>query len=846
MRERSAVTPDQFTSFGDLLKYLRHRAGLTQRELSIGVGYSEAQISRLEQNRRMPDEMVVAARFVPTLRLEDEPEWGARLLALARAAPTGAEESPGSDFHSNPGNLPIRLTSFVGRAAELAQITALLSPFSTTRTPARMLTLTGTGGAGKTRLALEAAAVLSRSFPDGVWLVELAALTEASRVPHAVARVLDIRVGGRRPLLATLTDHLREKRLLIVLDNCEHLLDGCAQLAESLLQACPDLRILATSRERLNFGGEHLLTVSSLSMPSPSATLSVEALMEYDAIRLFVERAAVIEPEFCLAPDSAQAVTDVCLRLDGIPLAIELAASRLRMLSVEQLASRLDKRFDVLTDGSRTALPRHQTLRGLMDWSYDLLTPEEQTLLRRLAVFVGGWTLEAVEAITAGDGIATADVFGLLGHLVDRSLVVAEMREEERWYRMLETIREYALGKLVASGEEGAIRRRHAEYYVSLVEAAGTHEGRRGVGSVAARVARVRFDIDNVRAATRWSQSTLEGRDLEMRLVPPLLRMSNSDVWDDAIAQLETALAHAREIGTPALMGWVVQGLGYHLTLQGEYAAAEARLVESLMFWRQDGSVWHCAFVLERLGWLARERGDAASARVWLEQSLPLYRETADLAAVAGVLNTLGEVAVMQEDAARAASVLEEALRLNQAQGHRPEMGWTLNHLGHVAQLEGDYERASQLYEESAVFFPGTFTAQSGLAWNCHGLGEAALGSDDAELARARFNEALSYLHSYTDHACMLWCLTGLAGVAALEGQPRRAAQLWGAAEHLRASMGTRPAPAARVTRERLMAAVREQLGEAEFAAEWATGQSLTLQDAIALALEPAIQPAVG
>lgn len=822
----SAISPEQFTSFGELLRHLRRRADLSERDLALAVGYSEAQISRLEHNRRAPDASVVAARFVPALDIERDTAWATRLLELARAAPPTVA-----------GNLPLPLTSFVGRAAEVAEIHRLLTSDSPLPNAPRLLTLTGAGGVGKTRLALEAAAGLADAFPDGVWLVELASLAEASHVPQTLATVLGLRLEGGRSPLATLARHLRSKRALIVLDNCEHLLDACAHLVEALLKACPDLRTLATSRERLSIAGEWVRDVPSLSTPDPGVPLPVEAILGYDAVRLFVERASAVAPTFHLTADHTHAVAEVCHRLDGIPLALELAAARLPLLPIEQLAARLDNRFAVLTDGSRTALPRHQTLRGVMDWSYDLLESDEQALFRRLGVFVGGWTLEAAEA-AAGDGIETDDVLTLLGRLVDKSLVRVETQEGVARYRMLETVREYALGRLAASGEEDAMRRRHAEYYVGLVEAAGTHEGRRGLGPVAARVARVRMNIDNVRAATRWSQSTMDGRDLEMRLVPPLLRMANSDVWDDAIAWLETALAHAREIGTPSLVGWVLQGLGFHLTLQGEYAAAQARLVESLMFWREDGNVWHRAYVLERLGWLARERGDAATARVWLEQSLPLYREADDLGGLAGALNTLGEVAVMQEDPARAISLLEEALRLNQARGHRPEMGWTLNHLGHVAQLEGDYERARRLYEESAAFFRGTFAAQAGLAWDSYGLGEAALGYGDARLARTRFIEALGYLHSFTDHACMLWCLAGLAGVASLEGQSQRAARLWGAAERLRASMGARPAPASRATRERLMAMARQQLGDAAFEAAWAAGQTLTLEEALAEAQE--------
>ncbi len=842
MPGHSAITPDQFTSFGELLKYLRRRAVLTQRELAIAVGYSESQISRLEQNARVPDEAAVAARFMPALDIEHDPEWAARLIELARAAPHITSTLPSLEHERAPGNLPIQLTSFVGRAGELAQITALLSPFPATMNVVRMLTLTGTGGAGKTRLALEAAEMLSRSFPDGVWFVELAALTEPSRVPHAVARVLDIHAEGRRSLLATLTGHLREKRLLIVLDNCEHLLDGCAQLVEALLQACPDLRILATSREILDVPGEYVLRVSSLPTPDPRAVPSLDAVMTYDAIRLFVERATTVDREFTLNGNNAPAVISICHRLDGIPLAIELAASRLRMLSAEQLAARLDDCFGVLTDGSRTALPRHQTLRGLMDWSYDLLTPEEQTLLRRLAVFVGGWALEAAEAITAGDDIAAADVFGLLAHLVDKSLVVAETHAGPARYRMLEPIRQYALAKFDASGEEIAVRRRHAEHYLALVAAAGDLKDFEAQGPQLDWIAHIDADADNVRSAVAWVQAAPEGRDLEMRFIIPILMNLTPEKVDNPALFVETALVHARESKALPQAAYILYSTGNYLEYLGEFEAAHARYAEALAMYREMGDLRQVAETLERLGCLAREQGDAAAARLLLDESTALFRQLGDTQAEWAMCLTLGEVAVLQEDAAWARALLEEALVEFRSRSNIQMTGWALNHLGHTAQLEGDFERATQLHEESLALFRIIGTEVPNLAWDLQSLGECALGLGNSRLASTRLAEALGMFHGYGYRPGVAWCLAGLAGVAALERQPQRAAQLWGASESLRTSIGARPAPAARATRERLLAAVREQLGEMEFAAEWARGQALTVEEAIAHALELTIE----
>ena len=449
-----------------VLKYLRRRAGLTQRELSIAVGYSELQISRLEQNQRLPDAASVRAGFVPALRMEAEPAWTVRLLELGGVARAATQRGAEAAQAARPANnLPSRLTSFIGREKELAEVRHLLLG-SDALPAARLLTLTGHGGCGKTSRALQAAAALLGEFVGGIWLVELAPLSEPELMPRAMLTALGLKEEPGRSAWDILTDHLCGRRALLILDNCEHLVRTAAQIVEALLQACPGPSILVTSREILGVAGERPFYVPSLSIPAPGDVLPPDGLLRYEAVRLFVERAAVVAPDFALSAANAMAVVQVCQRLDGIPLAIELAAARVRMLSVEQIAARLDNAFRLLTGGNRTALPRHQTLQALIDWSYQLLTPSEAVLLRRLSVFSGGWTLEAAEAIASGDGVAVGDLFDLLARLIEKSLVLVTHSEQGRHtrYRLLEAIRQYALAKLAASGESDAVRQRHATY----------------------------------------------------------------------------------------------------------------------------------------------------------------------------------------------------------------------------------------------------------------------------------------------------------------------------------------------------------------------------------------------
>jgi predicted ATPase len=391
-------------------------------------------------------------------------------------------------------NLPYQLTSFIGREQEIAQLKELVRAH-------RLVTLTGASGAGKTRLAIEVARRLTDVFPDGVWLAELAALSDSRLIPQAAAQALEVKEQAARPVIATLSDYLASKKLLLVLDNVEHLLEGCVQFVDVILRHAQDVAILVTSRERLGMVGELTYRVPSLTVPGPGDNMTSDVLLAYEGVRLFVDRARLLRPDFNVTPENAASLASICYRLDGIPLAIELAAPRLRSMSVEELCQGLDQRFALLTDGSRTALPRHRTLRSMLDWSYDLLVKREQAMLRRVAVFADGWTLGSAEQVCAGDGIDGSDVIKQLTSLVDKNLVVTDEEAGATRYRMLETVRQYSLDRLRDSGEERQWRGSHLACFVAL----GSEFNREVMGTKQqAWLARIASEHDNLRAALAW------------------------------------------------------------------------------------------------------------------------------------------------------------------------------------------------------------------------------------------------------------------------------------------------------------------------------------------------------
>jgi len=725
-------------------------------------------------------------------------------------------------------NLPIALSSFIGRTRELAEVRRLLGT-------TRLVALTGAGGGGKTRLALAVATAVVPEYPDGVWLVELAALTDRAQVVQAVAAALGVCEEPQRPLTATLVDALRARTLLLVLDNCEHLLDSCAQLATTLLSACPRLRILATSREALGVAGETSWLVPSLSLPDPQHVLTRMELVEAEAVGLFVERAAAALPTFRLTPENASDVVQVCRRLDGIPLAIELAAARVKVLSMAQLAARLDDCFRLLSAGGWTAVPRQQSLRATIDWSYALLAEPERALFRRLSVFAGGWTLEAAEVVCAGDCLAGDEVLEALAHLVDKSLVVVERQDGGPVrYRLLEAVRQYSHEKLRESGEAESIERQHAHFFLALAEAA--EQELRGAQQVV-WLDRLEREHDNVRGALAWSQAARDGAEVGLRLAGALwlfwlLRGNLSETRASLRGLLGRPEMHAPTVARAKAL--YVAGL--LAGAQSDFAPACMLLEESLALGQALEDKHAIAYARNWLGIVASLQGDNLAARVLLAGSLALLQDLGNKWDIAWALSRLADIDLYLGDYTRAAVSLEASLALARQVGDHFVLGHVLLSLGYAAHLQGDNMRAAACYEESLARFR-TLSHTWGIAAVLHTLGHVLRAQGDSARAIACFSESLTRYWKMGHKEGTSLCLNGFAGVAGEMGQPVRAARLFGAAEALRETIGLSRQSDERAIYDRSVAAVRAQLEEAAFAAAWAEGRAMPLEQAIAEAL---------
>ncbi len=681
-----------------------------------------------------------------------------------------------------PGNLPAEATSFIGRRRELAELRQKLSG-------ARLVSLVGPGGVGKTRLAIRVATDLSRGFADGAWLVELAELQDPGLVGNAVMAALDLRDQAASVPLTLVLSFLRDKQLLLVVDNCEHLLGAAAQLVFEVIRAAPGVRVIATSREPLSVSGEHLVPVSPLELPSAQAAEPIAQLRQNEAVMLFVERATAASGGFELAASNQAAVVDLCRRLDGVPLAIELAAVRTRVLSPEQILDRLSDRFGLLTGGSRGALPRHQTLRTTIDWSHDLLEPDERALLRRLCVFAGRFTLEDVEGACTSDDVPAAPVLDLLSSLVDKSLVMKEDARGLACYRLHETMREYGRLRLRDAVEEEAVEQRCADYYrARCLQSA--HGGRY---SLPERLEWMDLEIDNVRSVLRWSLGNAEfalGIDLAVSLAWYWMTRATTE----GVRWLEELLASGR--GTPAAQARAHFTLGFLAMLQANPGAAKPALERAVMASREAGQVRLLSQSLSVASIAANMGGDGASARRLIDEAQEV---TADL------------------DDVRATLALLQA---------RAQNGFFVGDLDAVRSASSAGERLSR--ELGDLYTLGSMLG---------GLGFAALMSGDPDDSKSLFSEQFRIGHLMDDRVAQFYSLAALGCCGASSGQARLAAQLLGAAETIRTGTGATVIPYLVPLLAKAEASATAALGASKFETEFKAGKRLTRDAAFALAL---------
>lgn len=659
-------------------------------------------------------------------------------------------------------NLPIQPTSFIGRQAEMAEIKRIMQK-------TRLLTLTGTGGTGKTRLALEVAAELVDSFKAGVWLVELAPLIESSAVARAVAVALGVREQPGKHLLDSLTDYLQDKSLLLLVDNCEHLLEPVAVLIEQLLRVSPDLRVLATSREPLAIAGENTLHVPSLSLPESQTEVDLQALEQVEAVRLFVERVQAVEPSFTLTGQNVSAITGICRRLDGIPLALELAAVRVRELSLEQLVQRLDRRFSLLTKGNRTALPRQQTLRALIDWSYDLLNSKEQALFRGLAVFFNGWSLEAVEAIWAAINpnleSEEFEALDLLVQLVRKSVVIAEKTSESERYRFLETIRQYALEKLAQAQEESRLRVAYCAYFVEKAERA--EQALAGKEQVK-YLAWFDREYDNLKGALNWCLE--ENSPADLRLAGIRLCLALSYYWElrgfftEGRLYLSRALALKGDLES-LLRAKTLSRLGRLAYNQGEYDVAWDYYSEALKQASAAGDSPAVATSLAGLGNVAYNQGKIEDSRKYHQQSLDLWQQIEDKGAIAVSFNSLGSIADRLGDHELARRYYLQSLALRQELGDKRGIAISLNNLGALANARGEY-RAAQKYFEDSLPLRQELGDKRGIAIGLNNLGIIANVQGNFEEASQFYHASLALFREMADTEGIIHALTGLGSVS--------------------------------------------------------------------------------
>jgi predicted ATPase/class 3 adenylate cyclase len=723
-------------------------------------------------------------------------------------------------------NLPTQPTPLVGREREVTKVSDLLR-----RADVRLLTLTGTGGTGKTRLALQSAAELIDEFEDGVFFVALDTISDHELVASTVAHVLGVTEGGDQPLEERLKEYLHERESLLLLDNFEQVVEA-TPLLEGLLAAAPRLKVIVTSRVALRLYGEHEFPVPPLELPDTRRLPKPEDLAQYEAVKLFIERARAVKPDFVLTNENASAVAEICARLDGLPLAIELAAARIRLLPPQAMLARLGSRLKLLSGGARNLPERQRTLRGAIEWSHGLLAPEEQILFARISVFAGGCTLEAIEAVCNAEGDLTVDSLEGVSALLEKSLLRQEEGPDgEPRFVMLETIHEYAREKLEEGEEAEEIKRAHAQYFLALAEEAEPEL--RGPDQFE-WFERLEAEHDNLRALLSWSLES-GGTELGLRLAGAL-----GEFWyarghyREGKGWLEGVLAKDGGSTLAATRAKALEAVGWLANERGDIEGAEAAAEEGLSLSAQAGieSTRNASF-LRILGATARIRGDHERANELYKESLALSREAGDRWGIAQSLINLGSTAHMQGDHERAKELYEEGLILSRELGGAQPLADFLISVGYTSLLESDHERATALNEEAAALLREQ-RHRGDLQYAVDNLGWAALVRGDHQQARKLFEESLRLCWELGDRTIAAESLEGLACVAEAEGEAERATRLFGVAETLREAVGYHQTPEECALREPYLTTARSRMEEAE----WAEERAMTLAEAISYALE--------
>ena len=812
-------------SFGEWLRQRRRMLDLTQQALADQAGCARITLRRIESGARKPSKelahILLNKLGIPEI---EHPQW----VLFARSV-SGLPEKSSNSFSNKPlTNLPAPLTTFIGRVKEQAEITKLI-------TKNRLVTLVGAGGIGKTSLSLQVGQKLLNEYPDGVWIVMLDSLTDPALVPQSVALAFDIRGISESPILDRLTFALRTKSALLILDNCEHLLESCTQLITTLLTNCPTLKILTSSRESLGVAGEALYHVPSLALPDEQK-LS-ETFREFESVSLFEERAQLVQMNFALTQENASSVAQICRCLDGIPLAIELAAAHAHILSTEQIATRLNENLNVLTSGGRVPLPRHQTLRASMDWSWNLLSDSERILLQRLSVFAGGWTLEAAEAVCSAErnGLELDPLLDLLSHLANKSLVVVEHGGEEPRYRLLETIRQYAQEKLRSSGEINAVCLRHLTFFAEKVDTA--EQNFKGPQQ-AVWYKYLDNELDNLRAALTWFKG-VEHSEIRLRMAAELWRYwKNRGISSEGRGHLQRVLESSppgqiRQTSSYARALTAAGSLAYY---EGDFSSSQQSRNEALIIFRTLHDQVGIADCLNGLGNTAISQGNYDSARGFYEEGLMIRRELKDKWGVARLLGNLGLLAFFQASYVQARSLHLESLTLFRELRDAESVANELVNLGDVERTQGELLTANSFYQESAAISRES-KDQWGLPYAVMGMADVAVEQGDLSLASSLYVDCLSMFQKAGDYIGLPFALESVAAFALVKNQAEKSTRIFSVADALR-KMTHSPLPLPNHSAyQKNLSLLRQQLDPATFEILWKESCIMTSDQAIALAL---------